>query len=290
MLCAAAWVAVDVKFGQRQFDPLAPLWNSAVRLVFFSIGVAAVASVRRTESRLLREVLQRTRDLREESERRRRIEREMFEFSSREQVRMAQDLHDGLGQYLSALSFHARILVDDLRQLASPQLPQAERLVSIIRVTNQTTRQLDRALRVPANANEDFIAAIRVLIGDQEQLTGVRFLLEAPERVLKFDDFSTMMLYRIVQEALNNAVKHANPRVIRLSFVVADGKLNVMVRDDGHGITLNLESESGSGVRAMKLRAQLIGAQLAFGTADSGGCRVTCSLPLTGRELVPVMQ
>ena len=287
ILCAASWVAVEMKFGERLSNPLAPIWNGTVRLMFFCVGVSAVASVRKTESRLLREILQRTRELREESEHRRRIEREMFEFSSREQVRMAQDLHDGLGQYLSALSFHARILADDLRQQASPQLPQAERLVSIIRVTNQTTRQLDRALRVPASATQDFIGAIRSLVGDQERLTGVRFNLEAPERVIKLDDFSTMMLYRIVQEALNNAVKHANPRVIWLSFVVADGKLNVAIRDDGHGTVLNLERESGTGVRAMKLRAQLIGAQLDFGTADSGGCTVSCSLPLIDREVGP---
>jgi signal transduction histidine kinase len=286
ILGVAVWTAIELRHGAIT-HPLIPYWNGAMRLAFFFIAVAAVAQARRTESNLLREVLRRMRELRIEAERRRKLERQMIEVSAREQVRMAQDLHDGLGQYLSALSFHAGILADDLRQHASPFVAQAERLVAVIRMTNQITRQLDRVMQVPQAGHGDFFGAVRQLLADLEQLTGVRCDLSAPEHTLNLDDFRTVMLFRIVQEALNNAVKHAQPRLIRVSLSTVDDMLNIVVLDDGHGLTATSDREPGSGIRVMKLRAELIGARLEFGTADTGGCRVQCTVPVKARVTTP---
>jgi signal transduction histidine kinase len=273
------WCAVELQV-EDSVHPLISFWNGAVRLVFFVISVSAVALVKRTESQLLREV-------REQAERRRRVEREMIEVSAREHVRMAHDLHDGLGQYLSAMSFHAQILADDLRQHASPHLLQAERLVSLIRTTNRITRQLDRALRVPEAGQGDFSKAILPLLADLEKLTGVRCVFEGPEQTVVLDDFRTVMLFRIVQEALNNAVKHANPRLIGVNLSLAKEVLTLVVRDDGHGVATQPERESGSGMRVMRLRAELIGARLEFGSGTEGGWRVQCVLPMTPQTTVP---
>jgi signal transduction histidine kinase len=261
------------------------VWNAAVRLVFFLLGVSVAALVKRTEVELLREVSRRTRTLRTEAERRRRLEREMIEVSAREQVRLAQDLHDGLGQYLSAMAFHARMLTDDLRQQRSLHTQQAERIVELIRLTNQVTRRLDRALRVPEAGEGGLFAAIRALAGEFEQLTGVRCELETVESPIVLDEFRTLMVFRIVQEAFNNAVKHSNPRVIRVGFLTGDHTMVVRVVHDGEGIPVKPEREPGTGLRIMKLRAELIGAILDIGPVESGGYQVKCVLPLSSREL-----
>ena len=281
-LCAVIWSWLELTVG-ASVEPMVLFWNGTVRLVFFVITVFAVTLVKRTESQLLREVLRRTRTLRTEAERRRRLEREMVEVTAREQVRMAQDLHDGLGQYLSALSFHARILADDLQQHGSPHAAQAERIVALIRTTNQITRQLDRAMRVPEAEHGDFCHKIRMLISDLEQLTGVRCELDAPTEQLVLDEFRSVMVFRIVQEALNNAIKHATPRLVRVKISNLDDELTVVVLDDGRGLPDQPEREVGSGIRVMKLRAELLGARLNFSSGASGGCEVRCVLPLGSR-------
>jgi signal transduction histidine kinase len=284
IMSSVVWFSVDASFRSAYSNALIPVWNGVMRLLFFFLGVVAVTLVKRTEAHLLREISLRTLSLSQEISRRRELEREMVELSAREQVRVAQDLHDGLGQYLSALAFHTRMLADDLRQHHSPHLPQAERIMTLVRTTNQITRNLDRALRVP-EAGGDFFGIIRGLVVNVEQLTGVRCELDAEDETVAFDDFCTIMLYRIVQEALNNAVKHANPRLIRVSLKVANAKVNVTIDDDGHGITAQPDRDPGIGMRVMKLRAELIGAQLDFGAVPAGGCRVHCSIPAVGHGL-----
>jgi signal transduction histidine kinase len=203
-----------------------------------------------------------------------------MEVTAREQLRMAQDLHDGLGQYLSALSFHARMLSDDLREQKSPQAAQADRMVEIIRTTNQTIRRLDRALQAPETIDAGLLAALRSLVGEFQQLTGIQCDLDATQIPDALDPFCVLMLFRIVQEALNNAVKHGTPRRIKVSTVVANGVLHMRIVDDGSGLVAQRDSASGSGLRTMKLRAELIGAQLSLRPNPDAGCTVECILPL----------
>jgi signal transduction histidine kinase len=277
-LSAATWYSVEVTQHPPFSHDWIPVWNAAVRFAFFSVGVGLVRMIRSTEARLLREVSRKTRSLRMESDRRRQLERELVEVTAREQVRFTQDLHDGIGQYLSALAFHARILSDELRELKSPQAAQAERIVEIIRTTNQMIRRLDRALRVPDEA--DVTAAIRTLAGEFQQLTGIRCELELTQIPEALDPFCVLMLYRIVQEALNNAVKHGNPRSVKISTVVTSGVLHARVVDDGAGLSGKSEPGSGSGLRNMKLRAELIGGHVSLLPNANAGCTVECVLPL----------
>ena len=285
IIASIIWFYVDAGLRPAYSQPIIAVWNGLMRLLFFFVAVLAAMMIKRMKHQLLREVSRRDLDLRGEVRRRRQLEKELVELSAREQVRIAQDLHDGLGQYLSALTFHARMLADDLRLQRSPQLPQAERIVSLIRATNQITRDIDRALRVPRAGDGDFFVIIRALGNSLEQLTGVRCEIDTSDTLLVLDEFCTVMLYRIVQEALNNAVKHANPRVIRVEMAVHDQTLNISIADDGRGFSADGEREqqAGNGIRAMNLRAQLIQARLQFGRAEGGGCRVQCAVPI-GQE------
>jgi signal transduction histidine kinase len=286
MTCASIWFTVEVANHGAYSSEFVPIWNAGVRLGFFFLGVTVVAQVKRTEVELIREVARRTRTLRIESERRRWLEREMVEVSAREQVRMAQHLHDGLGQYLSALAFHARMLADDLRAYESRHIRQAERIMELIRTTNQSIRRLDRALRVPESGAGGLVTAVRALAVEFEQLTGVRCQLHSNGAALSLDEFRTMMIFRIVQEAFSNAVKHDNPREIRVCFCVNEEMLRINVDHDGHGEVTPSPDGSGSGLGIMKLRAELIGATLEFGPGETGNYRVRCLLPLSPDDLV----
>jgi signal transduction histidine kinase len=194
---------------------------------------------------------------------------------------MAQDLHDGLGQYLSALAFHARILSDDLREHHSSHAAQAERIVEIIRTTNQTIRRLDRALRVPDTTETGLSDALRALVDEFRKLTGLRCQLELGPIEDVLDPYRVLNLLRIVQEAMSNAVKHGKPQSIEVSTELLNGMLHTRIADDGIGFSGGPETETGSGRRIMKMRAEMIGAQLRFGPNGTSGCLVECILPLS---------
>lgn len=282
LVCAIVWGLIETASGSVYSQPWIPVWNGAVRMVFFGLGVGVVVFAHRTKLRLLGEVANRTERLLEESLRRQRLEREMGDLLAQEQVRLAHDLHDGLGQYMSALTFQTRMLADDLAQERSHHASQAERMMELIRKTNQITRQLDRTLRVPDVGAGGLLAAVRALAVEFEQLTGVRCEVEAEVSALQLDEFHTLMLFRIAQEAFSNAVKHANPSVIRARLAVAENTLRVSVVDDGQPVAKPAGEKPGSGLRIMAMRAELIGAQLhAAPTADSTGFAVECIVPLT---------
>jgi signal transduction histidine kinase len=279
IISAIVWFTVEVTQHPPYSHEFVPVWNGLVRLVFFLMGVGLVRSLKKTETHLLRQIIRRTRTLRAEADRRRQLERELEEVTAREHLRFAQDLHDGLGQYLSALAFHARILSDDLHLQRSPHASQAERIVGIIRTMNHKIRRLDRAMRVPELTEGGLPAAIRSLVEEFEQLTGVPCDVELAESMASIDPYRALMLLRIVQEAMNNAVKHGSPHRIKVSCVVADGMLHTRVANDGAGLPPQAEAEAGSGLRIMKLRAELIGSQLSLRPNGDKGCVVECILP-----------
>ena len=84
------------------------------------------------------------------------MDQELSDPSTNEQLRRAQELHEGLCQCLSALALYSQMLADDLHESASAQAGQAERLVAIVRSTSQITRQLSRTLQFSIESSHEF--------------------------------------------------------------------------------------------------------------------------------------
>jgi signal transduction histidine kinase len=87
-------------------------------------------------------------------------------------------------------------------------------------------------------------------------------------------------LFRIAQEAVNNALKHAAPSEIRIGLEQNEGRLVLEIEDDGSGLDESQPAADGLGLRVMRYRARLIGAVLEAGTAAAGGTCIRCTLPL----------
>jgi len=99
---------------------------------------------------------------------------------------------------------------------------------------------------------------------------------------LPIDDHAALHLYRIVQEAVTNAVKHANPGRIHISLRVDGSLLRLTVQDDGVGISDKADQNGGLGLRIMRYRAHMIGGNLAIQPAEGGGTLITCRCPGSG--------
>jgi PAS domain S-box-containing protein len=245
----------------------------------------AAQALRRARRELAARVEARTRELahtnaslRDEMAQRRRLEHEIIHVAEHEQMRIGQELHDGLGQHLTATAFLAAVLAAEARDA-----DQVRRAVEIERMLSEAvsqTRLLARGLfPVELEAN-GLMAALQQLAADTGRLFGVscRFVCHAP--VLLSDNAVAVNLHRIAQEAINNAVKHSGAASIRVELG-RDGAAAVLtVSDDGSGLREEARRGAGMGLRIMRYRAALIGGALELDNHAAGGLRVSVRVPL----------
>jgi len=209
---------------------------------------------------------------------RKRLEEALQEAGSREQRRIASELHDGLGQELSGLSLlaaglaaehahdHAK-LAHDLRQLAE---------LSSRSVT--TCRMLAHGLSPLRAHQNNLVDALMQLATDRAPRSGgptVTFS-KAGSAASLISPEANNHLYRIAQEALNNALKHAEARTVQIRLCIDRSKIRLRVSDDGHGFNAKESASRGMGMQTMRDRAAEIYGRLSISSTEKGGTVVVC--------------
>ncbi len=208
-----------------------------------------------------------------------RLEREVLETTERERQRIGQDLHDSLGQQLTAASLAINGLIVTLESEAPQLAPQAENLGRQVRKSIAEVRVLSHGLAPVALEDDGLMHALRELAEATARSTGVRCAFECPQPVRVPDSALAGHLYRIAQEAVNNALKHAAPREIRIGLERHEERLVLEVDDDGEGLPEALAGGDGIGRRVMRHRALLIGGSFEIGSSPAGGTRMACHIP-----------
>jgi PAS domain S-box-containing protein len=207
----------------------------------------------------------------------RRLERQLLEISDRERARIGQDLHDDLCQQLWGTELAAKILRDQLAaRNAGEEAAQAEKIAGLLNAAISRAKDIARGL-VPHDLRRDNLAA--VLEGFATVATDlfrVPVEVACPAQFTVRDDATAFHLFRIVQEAVTNAGKHARARHIHVSVVEGDGCVTVSVRDDGLGLPENRPANGGLGRETMAYRSRLIGATLSVTGSPGGGTEVRC--------------
>ncbi|MCX7016630.1 MAG: PAS domain-containing protein, partial [Candidatus Sumerlaeota bacterium] len=211
----------------------------------------------------------------------RALHREIADLSAREQWRIGQELHDNLGQQLTGVALMAQSLCQKLEERALPEAEVAAQLVACFRNSQNVVSALARGLAPVQIDSKGLMSALEELATQTAQLSGVecRFACEHP---VEFNDQNTAThLYRIAQEAVRNAVRHANPRQVAVDLGLDEtGRIRLQVQDDGMGIPPDISDSVGMGLRIMRYRAEIIGASLALAPGEEGGTRVTCVLAM----------
>jgi signal transduction histidine kinase len=208
---------------------------------------------------------------------RRRLEREVLAIGERERERIGQDLHDGLGQHLTGAALRAKSLERKLAEKSLPEAADAALLVAFLSDAIEQTRALVRGLCPVKPGAGGFCGALRELASRVQQASGVSCCVECDERAPGPRDIVAMQLYRIAQEAVTNAVKHARARHVVITLGLAGGAPALTVRDDGVGIPASeIAKPSGLGLAIMRYRASAIGASIGIRRDPAGGTIVTC--------------
>jgi PAS domain S-box-containing protein len=210
--------------------------------------------------------------------RRKDLEREVVEIASLEQRRIGQDLHDSVGQELTALNILAGDLTETLRTGSSNGSKLVEQMVQGLQRSQKELRVVMRGLLPVAVDTEGLMAALSDLADRIQQEGKATCKFDCPESVSVADNLTGTHLYLIAQEAVHNALKHAQPRNIRI-LLESNHRLSLSVQDDGIGIPAQpTENHGGLGLRIMRNRAAIIGATLTIQPAEPTGTLVTCSL------------
>ena len=211
-----------------------------------------------------------------------RLEHERRESSQRtlaalegERRRIAQELHDEVGQRLTGMLLQLGNLVPDA------PLELRERIAAIqedARATLDEVGLLAWQLRPGILDDLGLLRALEALIESFEEQAQIRVRSSLPARFPPIAPEAELAVYRIVQEALTNAVRHADVSEVDLVLAVDDQRLSVSVADDGVG--LSPSGEEGAGMRGMRERALAIGAVLTIESSPRTGVRVSFALPL----------
>jgi len=249
---------------------------------------AAEEALRDFNTKLAESVVERTRELRttvreleNEIAARRRLEGEILKLSEREQTRLGQDLHDNLGQQLAGIGMLSQVLSGRLQKESHPCAGDAEQIARCLTESISTIRNLAKSFYPVELERGGLILALQDLALRTELLSKIRCGVTANAE-FHFEKPVEIHLYRIVQESINNALKHGRATDIRIDCVTENEIWTLTVTDDGNGFTPQEPGkETGMGLHIFQYRAALIGAEISVRWGNPGGCMVTCSLPVS---------
>jgi two-component system, NarL family, sensor histidine kinase UhpB len=195
-----------------------------------------------------------------------------------ERQRIARELHDEVGQTLTGVMLQVEGLAGKIPEELREQLDE---LRETARQGTEEVRRIARRLR--PEALEDFglqsaLAALATAVGEQAGLRIERRLDNGPP----LSEEHELVVYRIAQEALTNVARHAGATEVQLRLQRTDERVILTVRDDGRGLPTGV-FRSSHGIRGMRERAMLIGAQLTITGPPTGGTEVRLSIPLDPR-------
>ncbi len=204
----------------------------------------------------------------------------IVEGQEEERKRIAKDIHDGIGQMLTALKFNIESIDLNKKDKTQEKITYLKELCSdLIKGVRTATFNLTP----PELEDHGIFPALQKMTVELSKLTGKNILFEnKAENNIRFDSLAETNIYRVTQEAVNNAIKYANSNYILVTINYKDGLLSVVVDDDGIGFdTKKLtkvpksNSEGGMGVLSMKERISYINGRLFINSIPGKGTRVT---------------
>jgi PAS domain S-box-containing protein len=211
---------------------------------------------------------------------RKELEAALLDAIGHEQRRLGDDLHDGLGQELTGLALLLSAYARSVRQGQNLEAMDLERAEQIARRALQSCRDLARGLSPVTEAQGGLIAALRELVARLKIGSGPTLNFETVGMTrLGLSPVASDHLFRIAQEALANALRHADAKSIRVTLDIEPSRVRLEVCDDGKGLTIPQSSATGLGLRTMRYRASVLGARFHITQSASSGTCVVCECP-----------
>ena len=243
---------------------------------FYGFLLASLARERRA-------VAERTaanRRLEVETEEHHRLQNEIARVADEERRHLGQEIHDGVCQQLTGALLRCQTLELHLEHGAPPAASELAALSSLLSETIHEAHAVAKGLCPLDPTPEALAPALRALARQSHQASGVACQFTSSGDVLVPDAAAAQHLYRLAQEAVSNAVRHAHATRIDIRLTGSDDDLRLEVEDDGRGLPGTIPA-GGMGLRTMAFRAHLIDGTFALERTEGGGTRVSCRVPRT---------
>ena len=269
---AGDWVAGDISPNH-----FVPAWNSGFLIVSYLFVVLLLARLKSFNRSLEAGISERTAALAAEINERELLEKEMLTISEREQQRIGLELHDSLCQHLTATALAGQVLEEKLTEHSQPEKEDSRHVVELIEQGIAIARNLSRGLFPFDIKAGGLVTALQELAERSSGLSGIECVFETAHPPLIHDTNTATHLFRISQEAVNNAIKHSGARQISIRLAEINNGAMLTVKDDGCGMGVLPENRKGMGLHIMRHRAKLIGATFEV-QSNSQGTMVLCSV------------
>jgi len=211
---------------------------------------------------------------------RRRLEQELLEITDHERRRIGLNLHDDLGQKLTGIALMSKGLQVQLARRRSEGAAEAARIHALIQETMNQTREFSHDLVTLDLQEKDLASALEGMVSHVKRTFNISCRFQSETKVPALEANSVSQLYKITQEAVTNAIKHAGARNVEIHLSNGGSHLLLSIRNDGAPFPSVVKAKAGLGLRIMSYRAHLIGASLEIKPGEREGAVVTCSLPV----------
>jgi PAS domain S-box-containing protein len=219
-------------------------------------------------------------EVKESEGRLRFLSSELLKVQENERKRIAREIHDGIGQTLAALKFS---LESKLSQVDNGVVPQGVSLESIISLTQsgiEEARRIQMDLHPSVLDDLGILATLGWFTREYQKIySHIRIERKTTLEEKDVPDSLKIVLYRIIQEALNNIAKHSKANLVHLSLAKVDGKIELMIGDNGRGFDLE-NYRKGLGLTSMRERTELSGGSFTIESTQQAGTMIRASWPL----------
>ncbi len=221
------------------------------------------------------ELIQANKDLQSALAERRHLQLEMNLISEERQKMIGQELHDGLGQLLTGISFLVSSLNETLEAKLTTEASGMQQIKSLLRDAVATVRALSRGLYPVEMESQGFKAALKQLAYFTQKSSNVHCKVKYPHHSFVIDKAIALNLYRIAQEAIHNALRHGKADWIEINLLADKNHYTFTIDDDGFGFPYRkVNSRLSLGLRSMHSRAELIGAVIEVREKLGGGTSI----------------
>ena len=203
-----------------------------------------------------------------------------------ERRHLSRELHDEAGQSWMAIAMRLQRLENQRRARKFDPTPAREEIAQLRSIVQATQRDLRRMAHALQPAALEYFGLAKALGGVIKEVCAdgrVKCSVDVPEDFPRFTPAVECTIYRIVQEAVTNAWKHADARAISLRATVRDGVAAIALEDDGAGFDVSeAKARGGFGLIGMRERAEIIGAKLHISSTGKKGTMIKLQVPLEG--------
>jgi two-component system sensor histidine kinase UhpB len=252
------------------------VYNSGGKLIYYE-GIVEDITMRKKAEEELRTSREQLRNL------------SAYLQSAREKERMyiAREIHDELGQTLTALKMDVFWLHKKLSADQKKMIEKTNSMSALIDSAGETVRRISRELRPGLLDDLGLTAAIEWQVGEFQQRTGIRCeLVRKPEEIIPEQDISTAV-YRIFQETVTNIARHSNATMVKIFLEMRPHEILLHIKDNGRGIPQEkIESTTSFGLIGMRERVRILQGELKISGVKGRGTLVEVTIPLSRRETV----